>query len=263
MRRWEASVNSPALIATIKSAPGDELYRLASRYRDDPRKGVQKALRAALQQDRDSQAESQRLDKLYARLDKAKPGAVLVGVDEVGRGALAGPLLVAAVVLPTKPRLAGLDDSKRLTARRRSELAARIKELSLYIGMGFIQPAEIDRFGMAVSLRQAIQQALQALEMPADLVLLDGRPLKVHPKELAIVRGDATEAAIAAASIIAKVARDAIMEACEADFPGFGLAANKGYGSAAHIAALRQHGPTAIHRRSFCAEILGTPEALF
>ena len=236
---------------------------MALRYQDDPRKGVQHALKSAIRQEQLRKKESLRLDGLYSRLDQAPPQATIVGLDEVGRGALAGPLLFAAVVLPPHPRIEGLDDSKRLTARQREVLSTKITELAAYIGFGWVEASDINRFGMAAALRQAAHLALSGLEPEPDLVLLDGRPLGIHPRETAIVHGDASEAAIAAASIVAKVARDAFMTAAAADYPGYGLAANKGYASAEHIAALRSLGPSAIHRLGFCEEILGDQQRLF
>jgi len=251
------------LIAIIRAASGEELKQLVLRYSSDPRLGVQQALKTAAKRNARQEAEDERLNRLYARIDSAPNQAIIVGIDEVGRGALAGPLLVAAVVLPAHPRLAGLNDSKQLTADQRIKLAARIRELATAIGFGWVEAAQIDRSGMALAMRQAIQAALDQLDLEPDQVLLDGRPLAVHPRELAIVGGDGTEAPIAAASVIAKVTRDAWMIAADKEYPGYGFAANKGYGSAAHLAALRTIGPSAIHRRTFLTAIFNTQDSLF
>ena len=233
------------------------------RYGEDPRKGVQLALATALRSKEKARVELKRLDGLYARLDTAADDVVIVGIDEVGRGALAGPLLVAAVVLPTSPRINGIDDSKRLTAKQRQGLVPRIREIATAIGMARIEAVDIDRIGMAMALRQAMQEALRQIDLEPDLVLVDGNKLGVHPKELAIVGGDGKEAPIAAASIVAKVARDAWMVEADRLYPGYRLAANKGYASPEHIAALQELGPSKIHRRSFLNNILPAQERLF
>lgn len=190
---------------------------------------------------------------------------VCVGLDEVGRGALAGPLTVAAVALPQQPRIEGLDDSKKLSPKRREQLAGQVAEVALGIGIAHIAPAEIDAAGMAASLRVAFARALRACEQDmaarggparADAVLLDGKPLHIREGELSVVGGDGRVACIAAASIVAKVTRDEAMCAYAEGHPDYGWEANKGYGTAAHIAAIRELGPSELHRRSFLGNIL-------
>ncbi|MDR2956594.1 MAG: ribonuclease HII [Coriobacteriales bacterium] len=246
----------------IRAASSDELEQLVLRYGNDPRKGIQTALRTAQRQVNRAQSENQRLTGLY-RLLESTPDSIVVGIDEVGRGALAGPLLVAAVILPAHPYIYGLDDSKRLTPDQRRKLASRIFEVATAVGLGRVEAADIDQFGMAMALRQAIGLALQTLDVEPDVVLLDGRPLNIHPQEVAIVGGDATEASIAAASVIAKVTRDEWMIKVDKVYPGYGLAANKGYGTPTHVAALKKLGLSEIHRKSFCSSILHEQESLF
>jgi len=277
----EADINSRELIAIIRAASADELQQLALRYGNDPRKGVQTALLSAERKHLLAQRESDRLDALYARLDTAADTSgiattvstqttttttttsVIVGIDEVGRGALAGPLMVAAVVLPARPRLEELDDSKRLTAKQRERLAARIREVATAFALARVEADEIDATGMAAALRKAMTSALTLLDLEPDLVLIDGNPLGIHPKELAIVGGDSLEAPIAAASVLAKVTRDAWMVENDATFPGYHLAANKGYASPAHISALQTKGPSDIHRKTFLTRVLHPQERLF
>jgi ribonuclease HII len=189
---------------------------------------------------------------LYEQQRQAGAAACVIGVDEVGRGSVAGPLTVAAVCLPLEPLILGLDDSKRLSAARREELACTIEQVASAIGIAHIEAADIDKQGMAASLRVAMAQAIEACQLRADLVLIDGRAAHVHPRERCVVKGDATVACIAAASIVAKVTRDALMVAADAQFPGYGFAANKGYASAEHIAAIRTRGLSPLHRASFC-----------
>lgn len=203
-----------------------------------------------------AQDEQKRTHRLYEQQRQAGAAACVIGVDEVGRGSVAGPLTVAAVVLPLEPPILGLDDSKKLSPAKREELALTIEELALAIGISYIEAPIIDRIGMAASLRAAMSQAIESCKLLPDLVLIDGKPMNIHPKERCIVKGDSSVACIAAASIVAKVRRDALMVAAEAEFPGYGFAANKGYASADHIAAIREQGLSPLHRASFCKNFL-------
>ena len=165
----------------------------------------------------------------------------------------------------------GLDDSKKLSPKRREELATQVDELALGVGIAHVEPEEIDACGMAASLRVAMVRALTACK--SDLaargndddiatVLIDGNPVHIHEGELCVVKGDGKIACIAAASIAAKVARDKLMCAYAQDYPAYGFEGNKGYGSAAHIAALKEHGASSIHRRSFLGNILAEQQSL-
>lgn len=188
----------------------------------------------------------------------------IIGIDEVGRGSLSGPLSIAAVSLPIAPRISGLNDSKKLSAKRREVLSEEIHKIANAYSIIDIEPAEIDRLGIAeavkVGMRRAIDSMAKTIGEP-DIVLIDGNPLHLHPRERAIVKGDGKVATIAAASIIAKVHRDALMVERGEEYPLYEWQSNKGYGSAAHIAAIREHGLTPLHRRSFCRGIL--QESLF
>ncbi len=194
--------------------------------------------------------------ELYSFMRDVGGHGVVAGLDEVGRGPLAGPLTCAAVVLPDDPRIIGLDDSKKISPKRRVELAAQVREHALGIGIAHVEPDELDACGMAASLRMCMKRALAACGMEPDCVLLDGNPLHIHPKEINIIKGDGKAACIAAASIIAKVTRDALMEQYALEYPGYGFESNKGYGSKAHIAAIKELGPCPIHRMSFLGSIL-------
>ncbi len=179
----------------------------------------------------------------------------MVGVDEVGRGPLAGPLVTAAVSLSLDRRpswLSKLRDSKQLSARQRERLAPLIYEGSLQCSLGWVHAAELDDLGMTNALRLACRRAIDGLAQPPDVVLADGRDdLRLSCLTEMIVKGDATVASIAAASIIAKVARDRWMVELDERFPGYGFARHKGYGSVRHLAALQSLGPCPEHRRSF------------
>ena len=177
----------------------------------------------------------------------------VAGLDEAGRGCLAGPVVAAAVVLPPDARLPGLDDSKALTAAQREALLPRIEAEALALGVGQCAPDEIDRLNILRASLEAMRRAAAALALPPDALLVDGnQPLPVAPcVQEAVVKGDARSLSIAAASVVAKVTRDRLMAALDAEFPAYGWAGHKGYPTAAHYAALRAHGPSPHHRRSF------------
>lgn len=249
-------VTAREVAATLADAPLEEARALVERYADDPRKQVAAAVRAARRRIEREDAERARVEAMYALQRELGGDGVVVGVDEVGRGALAGPLTVAAVCLPAEPVVWGLNDSKQLTPARRELLAARIADVAVAIGIAHVEPVSIDAVGMAASLRQAMARAVADTGLEPDCVLIDGNPVHAHPAEKCLVKGDARIAAIAAASIVAKVTRDSLMVAYEQDYPGYHLAECKGYGSAEHIAAIRERGLTPIHRASFCGNFV-------
>jgi len=183
---------------------------------------------------------------------RAAGHAIVAGVDEVGRGALCGPVVAAAVVLGDAFDPEGLDDSKRLTRRQREVLDARVRAGARGFAIGRAEAAEIDRVNVLTATLRAMRRAVLSLPEPPDLVLVDALTIPgLDVEQRAIVKGDAQSASIAAASIVAKVARDALMRDLAREHPGYDLARNMGYGSEGHRAALRRLGPTAIHRRSF------------
>ena len=183
--------------------------------------------------------------------DLAVSGPV-AGVDEVGRGPLAGPVVAAAVILDASRPIAGLDDSKRLSAARREELQAEIHLRALGWALGRAEVEEVDRINILMASMLAMQRAVAALARAPVHVLVDGNRAPVFAcPATAIVGGDGRVAAIAAASILAKVARDGEMVAMDVEYPGYGFARHKGYGSPEHLAALTALGPCPIHRRSF------------
>ena len=233
----------------------------------DTRKGVRSAVEVARRRLEAEREEAARLQGMYdfqQALAEERGGTVVVGLDEVGRGPLAGPLAVGAVVLdPAKP-IPGLNDSKQVKPEDREVIAKRIREEALAWTVQYVEPAEIDRQGMTASLRQAFRAALAEVEkmgVHADVVLLDGNPLHLDEREVNVVKGDGKCASIAAASLVAKVARDRLMEQYAQEYPGYDFGSNKGYGSAGHTEAIRRLGLTPIHRRSFCTSF--TQETLF
>ncbi len=258
--------------------------------------------------------------------------ACLVGLDEVGRGPLAGPLCVAAVILPNSPQIVGLDDSKKVTPKRRELLAKEIEAQATSIGLSFVEPSFIDSCGMSKAIKMAFSQALDSCmsklnegagkagdtgglakasaisatanvagaasvatsaasaaagkasgtsiainaanaaaeqanvaakdtdRINPDVVFVDGNPLHIHENEVNVLKGDAKIACISAASIYAKVKRDALMETYAKQYPEYGFDKHKGYGTAAHIEAIKKFGPCLIHRRSFLSNILSQKE---
>ncbi len=179
-------------------------------------------------------------------------GAHLVaGVDEVGRGSLFGPVVAAAVILDPKYRIRGLRDSKLLPPERRELLAERIREHAICWSVAAVDAARIDQINIYQASRVAMKMAVRQLQPGPDHLLVDALRLDCEIAQNAIIHGDALSASIAAASIIAKVARDAIIREWDPIFPVYGLASNKGYSTPRHIAALREHGPCPLHRQSF------------
>lgn len=179
-------------------------------------------------------------------------GAKLIaGADEVGRGSLFGPVVAAAVVLDPEYRIRGLRDSKLLPAERRQELSLRIREHSIAWAVAAVDSARIDQINIYQASRVAMLQAVQDLNPAADYLLVDAVRLDCDLPQVGIIHGDALSASIAAASILAKVARDRMIAAWDPVFPVYGLASNKGYSTSQHIAALREHGPSPLHRQSF------------
>ena len=247
------------IAAALSDAPEDEALVLMERYAEDPRKQVQHAIAAARKRIERAAAERDRVHGMYSLMREMGGEGIVVGVDEVGRGSIAGPLTVGAVALPDDPEILGLNDSKQLTPERREALAAQIADVALAIGIGHVEPASIDAVGMAQALRMAMAGAIEDTGVDPDCVLIDGNPMHVHPKEKTLVKGDARIACIAAASIVAKVTRDSMMVAYDEEYPGYHLAQCKGYASAEHIASIKEKGLSPIHRVSFCGNFLETP----
>ena len=253
--------------ALLRSADEDEFLALERSLVADTRKGVINALKAARKRLDEENAEVRRIESLY-EFERTAAGvgqdAVIVGLDEVGRGSLAGPLAVGAVVLPASPRIPGLNDSKQVKPELRQALSDRIKEIALAWTVHYIEPGDIDRDGMSASLRRAFAGALAEIEaegVAVDVVLIDGNPLHMDKREVNVVKGDAKCASIAAASIVAKATRDALMCDLAQSYPDYSFEVNKGYSSPHHIEAIRAKGLSAIHRRSFCRSFM--QESLF
>ena len=187
----------------------------------------------------------------YERAARKLGWTRIAGLDEAGRGALFGPVVAAAVILDPKRRIVGLDDSKKLLPERRCELAVRIKEHALAWAVAEVDAQRIDAWNIYQASRQAMTAALQQLCILPDYLLIDAMQLDVMIEQKSLIKGDARSVSIAAASILAKTHRDASMEEWDAVYPQYGLAQHKGYATAEHLEALREHGPTPLHRHSF------------
>lgn len=177
----------------------------------------------------------------------------IAGVDEVGRGCLAGPVVAAACILDhEKPLPDGLDDSKKIEAAKREDIAAELKETCIAYSIGQIEADEIDRINILEATKRAMLAAINSLKPAADYLLIDALRLKqTHLPQRAIIKGDSVSASIAAASILAKTFRDELMREYDTRFPQYGFAGHKGYGAAIHLEAIKKHGSCPIHRKSF------------
>ena len=183
---------------------------------------------------------------------------VICGVDEAGRGPLAGPVCAAAVILPRGHQIPGLNDSKKLTDKKRRELFPLIKEQAIAYGIGMASHEEIDEINILQATYLAMERAIAQLEGRADLALIDGNRAKDFGMAVrTVVKGDSLSANIAAASVLAKVTRDDLMVEMAKEFPGYGFEVHKGYGTKAHYEALRNMGPCAIHRMTFLKKFYG------
>ena len=220
----------------------------------DPRVGVRSLAVKARRRRKSMAAESARLEKMriLERQLHARGLCHIAGVDEAGRGPLAGPVVAAAVIFPREILIPGLNDSKVLSPRKRASLYVRIKETAVAHGIGEASAQEIDRLNILQATYLAMRRAIKRLGVTPDRILVDGPGVPGSPfPETAVIDGDAASLSIAAASVLAKVTRDRKMSAFHTQFPEYGFADHKGYGSAKHRRALRVYGPCRIHRRSF------------
>jgi len=182
-------------------------------------------------------------------------GLIVAGMDEVGRGPLAGNVVTACVVMPNEPIISWIDDSKKLSEARREKVYEEIMQHALYWGIGEIAPAEIDRINILEATRKAMREA--ASKVPADVFLIDAvTKLGLKGREVSVIKGDASSYSIAAASIVAKVVRDRQMIELDKLYPEYGFARNKGYGTREHIEALKKYGPCPMHRKSFIGHFI-------
>ena len=200
-------------------------------------------------------AEEQRTYEMQAYEREYAAYAAICGIDEVGRGPFAGPVMAGAVILPKNCDILYINDSKKLSAKKREELSAEIKEKAVAWAVGRIEPGRIDEINILQATYEAMRLAINNLSVKPDILLNDAVTIpSVDIKQVPIIKGDAKSLSIAAASIIAKVARDAVMDEYALRYPQYDFISNKGYGTPKHIAALREFGPTPIHRRTFISK---------
>lgn len=228
------------------------LENLEQTYREDTRSGVQALIRRSEKQRETLEKETARIYQLQQYERDYENEGLICGIDEVGRGPLAGPVVAGAVILPKNCEILYLNDSKQLSAEKREQLYDVILEHAVAVGIGIVSPQRIDEINILQATYEAMRQAIEKLNPQPAVLLNDAvRIPQVAIQQVPIIKGDAKSVSIAAASIVAKVTRDRMMEQYEEVFPGYGFARNKGYGSKEHIEALQTMGPTAIHRRSF------------
>lgn len=243
--------------AELQAAEENMLPSFILEYERDERAGVMKLVDQAkrrLQALEDEKARTQRL-KIYER-QYADRGYVC-GIDEVGRGPLAGPVVAGAVILPEDCDILYINDSKKLSEKKREELYDVIMERAVATGIGMVSPARIDEINILQATYEAMRMAIQNLSVTPDILLNDAVTIpQVAIPQVPIIKGDAKSISIGAASIIAKVTRDRLMKEYDKEMPEYGFARNKGYGSAEHIEAIRVHGASPIHRRTFISNFL-------
>lgn len=222
------------------------------KYRDDERSAVKKLVESAAKRTAALDAERKRMYEMFSFERQYEQYEYICGIDEVGRGPLAGPVAAGAVILPKDCALLYLNDSKKLSEKKREELYDQIMENALAAGIGFVSPERIDEIGISPAVAEAMREAISQLKIKPSLLLIDAVKIPgVDIKQVPIIKGDAKSASIAAASIIAKVTRDRLMVQYDSLMPEYHFASNKGYGSKVHINAIKQYGPSAIHRKSF------------
>ncbi len=241
----------------LKKVPLQELHSALESFRADSRAGVIKLVN---QYERKLQAykdELSRLDRMMLYERKYADYELICGIDEAGRGPLAGPVCAAAVILPKNEPILYVNDSKQLSAAKRDELYQVITEKAVSYGIALVNEKEIDRINILQATYEAMRQAVSKLSPRPRLSLNDAVTVPgLDIRQVPIIKGDAKSCSIAAASILAKVTRDRLMTEYDKLYPEYGFAANKGYGAASHIEALKKYGPCPIHRRTFIRNIL-------
>lgn len=248
-------------IAQIKEefehADREKLEGLFFQYEQDDRSGVKALLRRYRKKLEDEEKENQRLEQMLTFERRYAGYDYICGIDEAGRGPLAGPVTAAAVILPRECKITFLNDSKKLSPARREQLYDEIMEKALGVGVGMASPARIDEINILQATYEAMREAVSKLPVQPDILLNDAVTIpEIGIKQIPIIKGDAKSMSIAAASVIAKVTRDRLMMEYDKVMPEYGFAGHKGYGSAAHIAAIQKYGPSPIHRATFIKNFL-------
>ncbi len=242
----------------LKQCEDKDLMFFLEQYQNDERSGVVTLCNQAVKRMAAYEKEVTRMEEMFAYERQFASFTAICGIDEVGRGPLAGPVVAGAVILPKDCDILYLNDSKKLSAKMRDKLYDEILEKAVAVGIGYASEKRIDEINILNATYEAMREAIEKCGIKPDILLNDAVTIPgVSVKQVPIIKGDAKSASIAAASIVAKVTRDRLMEEMDEKYPGYGFASNKGYGSAEHIAALKKIGPCEIHRRTFIGNFCG------
>lgn len=238
--------------AEFAQASPEELPALYARYETDGRKGVAVVLAASRKREEKLAKEYHRIKVMKEYERRYEHLGYICGIDEAGRGPLAGPVVAGAVILPKDCQILYLNDSKQLSVKKREELYEIIMKEAVAVGVGYASPARIDQINILQATYEAMREAVSKLAVQPQILLNDAVTIpQMELPQVPIIKGDAKSVSIAAASIIAKVTRDRLMKEYDKIMPEYGFASNKGYGAAVHIEALKKYGPSPIHRASF------------
>ena len=236
----------------IQKEQPEEYTDIYKKYAEDTRRGVVKLLLQLHKKEEAYQRELIRTEKMKEYEHQYEHLGYICGIDEVGRGPLAGPVVAGAVILPKDCQIFYLNDSKQLSAKKREELYDVIMEQAVAVGIGMASPQRIDEINILQATYEAMREAISKLSVTPQILLNDAVTIpQVIIPQVPIIKGDAKSVSIAAASIVAKVTRDRMMAEYDKIMPEYGFASNKGYGAAAHIEAIRKYGPSPIHRTTF------------
>ena len=236
----------------LKAVDDEKLPSFIETYEKDERSGVVKIVEQAKKRFEKLEAEKLRIENLKKYEREYADYGYICGIDEVGRGPLAGPVVAGAVILPKDCDILYINDSKKLSAAKREELYDVIMEKAVAVGIGMASSQRIDEINILQATYEAMREAISKLSVKPDILLNDAVTIPmVDIKQVPIIKGDAKSQSIAAASIVAKVTRDHLMEEYDKLYPEYGFAKHKGYGTAAHIKAIKEYGPCPIHRRTF------------
>lgn len=249
--------NIKAIKERLSAAGMQELPALLSQYESDERDGVKKLILSERKRIASYEAELKRMEEMY-HYERLYPEVNYIGgIDEVGRGPLAGPVVACCVILPKDCDILYLNDSKQVPEKKREQLYDEITKKAVAYGIGIVSHEVIDEINILQATYEAMRQAIDSMKIKPEHLLVDAVKIPgITIPQRGIIKGDAKSASIAAASIVAKVTRDRMMVELDAKYPGYGFAKNKGYGSAEHMEALRKCGPCEIHRRSFIGSII-------
>lgn len=243
--------------ALIKNADVADLYEIIEEYKNDERSGVVKAVQSGIKRIEALENEKKRIYALGEYERKYAEFGLICGIDEVGRGPLAGPVVAGAVILPKDCDILYINDSKQVSEKMREKLYDEIKEKAVACAVGHASPQRIDEINILQATYEAMREAIKQLGVEPDILLIDAVNIPgVDIKQVPIIKGDAKSISIGAASIFAKVTRDREMMEYDKMYPEYGFAKHVGYGTAAHIAAIKEYGPCPIHRRSFIGKFI-------